>query len=322
MGRFLVTGGAGFIGSHLTTALVQRGDSVRVLDDLTSGSRENLAHLEVGAPGSGAPVELELADIGDARGVRRACRGVEAVFHHAAQVSVPASIEDPVASYRINVMGTLSVLEGARAEGVERFVFAASSAIYGDSPELPKAETMTPMPLSPYASGKHAGEQLLEVWARAFGMKTVSLRYFNIFGPRQADDSPYSGVIAIFARRLLEGREVVIHGDGMQTRDFTYVENVVQANLLAVGAAKLEPGEVFNVGTEESVSLNDLYEHMRRLVGGSREAVHGPPRPGDIRHSSATCARIRERLGYRPTVGWREGLEVTLDWYRRRPRSA
>ena len=318
MATFLVTGGAGFIGSHLTTALVRRGDAVRVLDDLSSGVRANLAHLEVGEPGSGAPVELHVADLGDAPALRRACRGVEAIFHHAAQVSVPGSIDDPVTSYRINVMGTLGVLEAARAEGVGRLVFAASSAIYGDSEELPKRETMPPMPLSPYASGKHAGEQLLEVWARAFGMSTVSLRYFNVFGPRQADDSPYSGVIAIFARRLLEGREVVIHGDGGQTRDFVYVDDVVQANLLAAGTEGLAPGEVFNVGTEESVSLLELHEHMRSLVGAQRPAVHGPPRPGDVRHSLASCERIRARLGYRPRTGLREGLAATLDWYRGR----
>jgi len=318
MATFLVTGGAGFIGSHLTTALIGRGDRVRVLDDLSSGSRANLEHLEPGRPGSGAPVELWEAGLEDEERLRGAARGADGVFHEAAQVSVPASLEDPVGSYRINVMGTLGTLEAARAEGVGRFVFASSSAIYGDSQELPKRESMPPMPLSPYASGKHAGEELLEVWSRAFGMRTVALRYFNVFGPRQADDSPYSGVIAIFARRLLAGSEVRIHGDGEQTRDFVYVDNVVRANLLAMDAAGTEPGEVFNVGTEESVSLNQLYEHMRGVVGSSRAAVHGPPRPGDVRHSLSSCARIRERLGYRPEVGWREGLAATLEWYRGR----
>jgi nucleoside-diphosphate-sugar epimerase len=312
---YLVTGGAGFIGSHIATGLVARGDRVRVLDDLSTGRRENLAHLEVGDLGSDAPVELVVGDIGDQAAACRACRGAEGVFHEAAQVSVPGSIEDPLSSYRINVMGTLNVLEAARAEGVKRMVFAASSAVYGDSEASPKTEDLAPEPLSPYASGKLAGEALLAVWGRAFGMKTVSLRYFNVFGPRQADDSPYSGVIAIFARRLLREEPVTIYGDGEQTRDFVYVEDVVQANLRAMEEPS-EPGEVFNVGTGLSVSLNELYSHMRELTGTEAEAAHASPRVGDIRHSLASIERIRGRLGFEPSVSWKQGIAATLDWYR------
>jgi UDP-glucose 4-epimerase len=312
---YLVTGGAGFIGSHIVTGLVARGDRVRVLDDLSTGRRENLAHLELGELGSDAPVELVVGDIGDQAAACRACRGAEGIFHEAAQVSVPGSIEDPLTSYRINVMGTLNVLEAARAEGVKRMVFAASSAVYGDSETSPKTEEMATSPLSPYASGKLAGEALLAVWGRAFGMKTVSLRYFNVFGPRQADDSPYSGVIAIFARRLLREEPVTIYGDGEQTRDFVYVEDVVQANLRAM-QEPTEPGEIFNVGTGLSVSLNELYSHMRELVGTDAEPFHASPRVGDIRHSLASIERIRDRLGFEPGVGWKEGIAATLDWYR------
>jgi UDP-glucose 4-epimerase len=317
MSTFVVTGGAGFIGSHITSALVARGDRVHVLDDLSGGCRENLAHLEVGEPASGAPVELHVGDVVDADCAKRACRGAEGIFHHAAQVSVPASLHDPLRSYEINVTGTLTMLEAARAEGVERFVFAASSAAYGDSEELPKSESMTPRPLSPYASGKLAGEQLLAVWGRTFGLRTVSLRYFNVFGPRQADDSPYSGVIAIFARRLLEGQGVIINGDGEQTRDFVFVEDVVRANL-AAAESDLEAGETLNVGCGEAITLNQLHAIMADLAGSSRPVDHGPSREGDVRHSRASIERIQTMLGWEPRTTWREGLALTLDWYRTR----
>ena len=247
MATYLITGGAGFIGSHLAAALVARGDRVRILDDLSTGRRENLAELEVGAIGSGAPVELLQADVADREAVERGCRGAQGVFHEAAQVSVPRSIEDPEQSFAVNVDGTLRVLEGARAAGVRRVVFAASSAAYGDSETLPKHEEMLPRPLSPYAAGKVAGEHLMQVWARVYGLQTVCLRYFNVFGPRQLDDSPYTGVIAIFARALLEGRRARIYGDGEQSRDFTYIDNVVQANLRAMDAEGAS-GLVLNVG--------------------------------------------------------------------------
>ena len=312
---YLVTGGAGFIGSHITTALVQRGDRVRVLDDYSSGRDTNLAHLTVGPLGSGAPVEVLRGDVVDPEACRRAVQGVRGVFHEAAQVSVPRSVEDPLRSYDVNVNGTLRLLEAARGAGVRRVVFAASSAAYGDTEELPKHERMVPMPQSPYASGKVAGEHLLRVYAHCFGMHTVALRYFNVFGPRQADDSPYTGVIAIFARALLEGRVPTIFGDGGQTRDFTYVDNVVAANLAAMDR-DVESGGVFNVGAGERISLLELYRAMAEILGVRSEPKFGPSRAGDVRHSLASLDRARSVLGYAPAVTWRDGLARTLAWYR------
>jgi len=317
MALFLVTGGAGFIGSHLTSALVRRGDRVRILDDLSSGRRENLAGLEVGKVGSGAPVELLVGDLVDSAVCRAACEGVDGVFHEAAQVSVPQSVEDPERSYAVNVTGTLRLLEAARAAMVGSVVFAASSAAYGDSETLPKVETMSVDPLSPYASGKVAGEELMKVWGRCYGLKTVCLRYFNVFGPRQVDDSPYTGVIAIFARELLEGRAPTIFGDGEQTRDMTYVENVVDMNLRAI-SSDLPPGTVINVGGGERITINELYAAVAEGLGSSIVARYGPPRVGDPRHSLASIERARELLGWRPTVDWRTGLQKTLAWYRGR----
>ena len=218
-------------------------------------------------------------------------------------------------------MGTLEVLRQAHAAGCRRICFAASSAAYGNSEELPKVESMRPSPLSPYASGKLGGEALLEVWGRTHGMHTAALRYFNIFGPRQADDSPYTGVIAIFARALLEGRRVTIHGDGEQSRDFTYVADVVRANLLAMEST-LEPGEVLNVGAGTRVTLNELYAEMARLCGVDEPPIHGPERSGDVRHSLASLDRIRSVLGYEPSVSWKEGIAKTVEWYRGRVASA
>ncbi len=316
MALYLVTGGAGFIGSHLATALVGRGDRVRVLDDLSSGRRENLAHLEVGDAGSGAPVELLVGDLADPAACVAAVEGARGVFHEAAQVSVPESVADPERSYAVNVTGTLRLLEAARAAGVERLVFAASSAAYGDGPELPKTEDLPLNPCSPYAAGKVAGEHLMRVWGQCFGLRTVCLRYFNIFGPRQADDSPYTGVIAIFARALLQGSVPTIFGDGEQTRDFTYIDNVVAANLAAIEADLDEPGTVINVGTGDSITLNDLYREMAALTGGTEMPNYAPERTGDVRHSRASVERARGLLRYAPRVSWREGLATTVDWYR------
>jgi len=315
MALYLVTGGAGFIGSHIVRALVARGDRARVLDDLSTGRLENLEGLETSEKDSAAPVNVVRGSITNPLHCRRACEGVVGVFHEAAQVSVPKSIEAPVDSYEINVMGTLRVLEGARQCGVKSVVFAASSAAYGNT--LPKVETMPPEPLSPYASGKLAGEALLRVYGQAYGMKTVSLRYFNVFGPRQLDDSPYTGVIAIFAKALLEGRAPTIFGDGEQTRDMTYIDNVVHANLLAM-ASDVPAGTVVNVGGGERISMNDLYASMAKLVGSKLAARHAPPRAGDVLHSLASIERARELLGYSPKVPWRQGLATTLEWYRSR----
>jgi nucleoside-diphosphate-sugar epimerase len=317
MRRYLVTGGAGFIGSHIAEALVRRGDGVRVLDDLSTGRLENLESLGIGDPGSGAPVELVRGSIAKAEACRVACEGVEAVFHEAALVSVPKSFEDPAHCYETNVTGTLRLLEASRACGVRAFVFAASSAAYGDSETLPKREDMLPDPLSPYASSKLAGEHLLRVWGRTYGIRTVSLRYFNVFGPRQRDDSPYTGVIAIFARALLEGRKATIQGDGEQTRDFNYVENVVRANLFAVERA-LEPGAVINVGGGERISILALHRAMAKLSGAKVDAVHSAPRAGDVRHSLASLDRARSLLGYEVAVPFEQGLARTMAWYRGR----
>ncbi len=317
MSLFLVTGGAGFIGSHIVRALVARRERVRVLDDLSSGRLENLAGLEVDELGSGAPVELLRASVTDGAACARACAGVTGVFHEAALVSVPQSLAEPERCYEINVMGTLRLLEAARLGGVRRFVLAASSAAYGESVELPKRETMTPDPRSPYAASKLAGEELLRVWGIAHGLRTVSLRYFNVFGPGQRDDSPYTGVIAIFARALLEGRAPTIHGDGEQTRDFTYVDNVVEANLRCLDV-ELDPGIVLNVGGGERISLNQLHAAMAECAGRALPPVHGPERAGDVRHSLASLERTRAALGWCPRVDWRTGLARTLDWYRAR----
>jgi len=313
---YVVTGGAGFIGSHLVEALVGRGDRVRVVDDLSSGRRANLEALGLGSPGSGAPVELFAGDVGDRGVLAPALQGARGVFHEAAQVSVPASVKDPLGSYRTNVMGTLAVLEAARAADVRRVVFAASSAAYGDDPTLPKVEDLPPRPLSPYASGKLAGEALLATWSRCFGFATVALRYFNVYGPRQADDSPYSGVIALFAKAVLDGRVPTVFGDGGQTRDFVFVRDVVAANLLAMERAS--GAGLYNVGTGVSVSVLELYRTLAGLAGRDPEPRFAPAREGDVPHSRASIERARRELGFEPRVALGEGLRTTLDWYRTR----
>ncbi len=287
MGRmvtYLVTGGAGFIGSHICEALRARGDRVRVLDDLSSGRLENL-----GGPQAG--VEFVRGSITDPAACRAAVAGVAGIFHEAAQVSVPRSIEDPLGSYQTNALGTLQLLEAAREAGIGRVVFAASSAAYGESETLPKLESMLPQPLSPYAAGKLAAEQLLRVYASAYGMHTVSLRYFNVFGPRQADDSPYTGVIALFVRALLRREQPVIHGDGLQTRDFTYVSNVVEANLAAMARDLSEPGAVINVGSGTRVTLRELYDALSEELGVKLDVRYAPARVGDVRHSLASVEK-------------------------------
>jgi UDP-glucose 4-epimerase len=316
MALYLISGGAGFIGSHIASALVARGDRVRVLDNLSTGALSNLELLDVGPPGSGVAVEFQEGSVTDLDACRAAAEGVDGIFHEAAQVSVPASVADPMGSYEVNVQGTHNLLEAARTGAVERFIFAASSAAYGESEELPKHEGMSPQPCSPYASGKVAAEHLLAVYAKCFNLQTVSLRYFNVFGPRQADDSPYTGVIALFARALLEGHAPTIYGDGEQTRDFTFVKNVVQANLSAMDAPPTEQGAVINVGSGERISLNQLFAAMAEGLGVDLEPVYGETREGDVRHSLADLARAKELIGYAPTVGWREGLVRTMEWYK------
>jgi UDP-glucose 4-epimerase len=306
--NILVTGGAGFIGSHLAEALLRKGHRVRVLDDFSSGRHENLRHL------SGGLTVME-GDGADPRAAARAVKGVEVVYHEAAQPSVARSVAEPLASHRANATGTLTLLEAARQAGVRRFLYAGSSSVYGELPGLPKRETMETRPLSPYGVGKLVGEHYLRIYAHLHGMETLTLRYFNVFGPRQDASSPYSGVISLFITALLAGRVPVIYGDGKQTRDFTYVDNVVDANLRALKARGLR-GQSVNVATGRRVTLLELLRGVARETGRPARAKHAPPRAGDIRHSVADFAQARKLLGYRVVCGFEEGLKKTVDWYR------
>jgi nucleoside-diphosphate-sugar epimerase len=307
MAQYLVTGGAGFIGSHLAEALVRRGESVRVVDNLSTGKRRNLEHLP--------SIEFLEGDLANPDVARRAVTGVEYVLHQAAIPSVPRSVQDPVTSNRANIDATLNVLVAARDAGVRRVVYAGSSSAYGDTPTLPKVETMPTAPLSPYALQKLVGEQYGQLFTRLYGLETVSIRYFNVFGPRQDPSSPYSGVISLFISALCDGRRPTIHGDGEQTRDFTYVANVVDGVLRACTADRAS-GEVFNVATGGRISLNHLFRTVRDFVGASGEPEYGPPRAGDVRDSQADITKARRVLGYEPIVPFEQGLEQTVAWYR------
>lgn len=307
MANYLVTGGAGFIGSHLSEELVRRGHTVRVVDDLSTGKRANLAHLP--------NVDFVQGDLADPSFARRAVDGCELVLHQAAIPSVPRSVEDPVSSHRANVDGTLNTLVAARDAGVKRVVFAGSSSAYGDTPTLPEHEDMPTSPLSPYALQKVIGEQYLQMFTRLYGLATVTIRYFNVFGPRQDPSSPYSGVISVFAAALLDGRSPTIYGNGEQTRDFTYVANVVEGVLRACDAPRVS-GEIINVATGGRVSLNQLFRAMRDLIGVEVEPTYSDPRPGDVRHSQADISKARRLLGYEPTIDFEEGLRRTVEWYR------
>ncbi|HEV7890774.1 MAG TPA: SDR family oxidoreductase [Pyrinomonadaceae bacterium] len=307
-GTYLVTGGAGFIGSHIAGALAESGARVRVLDDLSTGHAENIEEI-------GGRVEFVRASLLDADELKRALEGVELVFHEAAIPSVPRSVENPEETHRACVEGTFALLVAARAAGVRRVVYAASSSAYGDQPTLPKVEDMAPQPLSPYAAAKLVGEYYCQVWARTYGFETVSLRYFNVFGPRQDPGSQYSGVISRFISALLSGERPVIYGDGEQSRDFTYISNVVDANLRAAETTR-GIGEVVNVATGERATLNELLEVLKGITGKADvTAEYREPRVGDVRHSLADITRARELLGYEPTVGLEEGLRKTIEWW-------
>ena len=308
MAKFLVTGGAGFIGSNLVDALLASGDEVRVVDDLSSGFRYNL-------PEGGPSLELLTGSITDKSVVARAVQGIDYVLHHAALASVPESMHDPEKNHAINVDGTFSLLLAAREQGVKRFVLASSAAIYGEGEESPKLESLPPAPVSPYASSKLIGEDYCRQFSATGWVPCVALRYFNIFGPRQNPESDYAAVVPIFIHRFLEGRPVTIYGDGEQTRDFTYIGNVVRANLLAIekpGAV----GEAFNIGCGGSYSVRDLHRRLSEVFEVDRDPVFEPERAGDVKVSEAGIDKARELLDYEPSISFEEGLETTCAWYR------
>ena len=310
MARFLITGITGFIGSNLAHALVERGDEVRGIDNFSHARKENLTGIE-------SQIDLREADITDGVAMRSACDGVGYVLHQAALGSVPRSMADPVGSNHANVVGTLQVLQAAREAGVRRVVYASSSSVYGDTPTLPKREDMPANPVSPYAVSKYAGELYCQSFSRVLGLETVSLRYFNVFGPRQHPTSQYAAVIPKFIRAMLLGEQPTIFGDGKQSRDFTFIDNVVSANLLACAApAEKVDGRVFNVAAGKSFSLLDLYSLLQQHTGFDKPALFAAPRGGDVRDSLADTSRGREAMGYKTLVDFKDGLKSTVDWYR------
>jgi len=310
MKTYLVTGGAGFIGSHLVEDLLRRGARVRVLDNFLTGRKENLAAFR-------KDIEIYKGDIREPAACRRAVRGVDIVLHQAALPSVPRSVQDPRLTNDINITGTLNMLVAARDAGIRSFVFASSSSVYGDEPSLPKKEGREGTPLSPYAVSKLVGEKYCRVFRDLYGLNAVSLRYFNIFGPRQDPFSQYAAVIPNFVTRLLRGERPVVYGDGEQSRDFTYVTNVVEANLLAAEASGVG-GEVFNLACADRITVNDLVRGLNAILGTGIPAVYEPARPGDILHSFADIAKAAAGLSYRPSVAFQDGLRRTVDWYRER----
>lgn len=309
MTKYLVTGSAGFIGRSIAAALLKRGDAVRGIDNFIAGKRGNLAGLEA--------MEFIEGDLTDPEQCARACEGVEVVFHEAALASVPRSVADPASTNLHCVTATLNLLVAAKAAGVRRVVYAGSSSAYGDTPTLPKHEGMLPNPISPYAVAKLAGEQYMRAFARVYGLETVTLRYFNVFGPFQDPTSHYSGVLAIFCQRMIAGQQPTIYGDGEQSRDFTYIDNVVNANLLAADApAAKVAGQMMNVATGSRITLNETFRILRDLTGFAGDPAYGPSRAGDIHDSLADIRLAGELLGYKPTMDFREGLRRTVEWYR------
>ncbi len=311
MARFLVTGGGGFIGSNLVEQILTKGDDVRVLDDFTTGRRANLDGAPTWASKGKARFELVQGDIRDAATCRRAVAGADYVLHQAAIPSVQRSVSDPVATNEVNVTGTLNLLVAARDEGVKRFTMASSSSIYGESETLPKVETMTPAPISPYGLQKLAGETYCGIFHRLYGLPTVALRYFNVFGPRQDPGSEYSAVIPRFITAIKSGKAPTIYGDGEQTRDFSYIDNIVQANLDACAAGPAAHGRAFNIACAERISLNQLVAVLGELAGRTVKPEHAPPRAGDIRHSLADISNAERGISYRPSILLHEGLRRT-----------
>jgi len=314
MARYLITGCAGFIGSSLTEALaetlVPRGDTIRGLDNFETGKRENLSTFR-------DRIEFIECDLRNAGAVAEACRDVDFIFHVAALPSVPRSVKDPRTSHTANIDGTFNLLEGARAAGVKRIVYSASSSAYGNQPGFPRRETMVPMPIAPYPVQKLAGEFYMKSYWQVYGLETVCLRYFNIFGPRQVPDSPYSGVMAKFTLQMIRGERPTIFGDGEQGRDFTYIDNAVSANLLAMAApAENIAGCAFNIACGERHSLNKTFRVLAELLDFKEQPLYGPPRTGDIRDSLADISAAREAFGYHPAVNFEEGLRRTVEWYK------
>jgi nucleoside-diphosphate-sugar epimerase len=310
LAKYLITGVAGFIGSHLAHALIESGETVRGLDNFSTGRRENLRTLE-------GKMDLHQADLCNADAVAAACVGMDYIFHEGALPSVPRSVKQPRPSHESNIDGTFNVLEGARAASVKRVIYAASSSAYGNQPGFPRRESMTPQPIAPYPVQKLAGELYMQSYWRVYGLETVCLRYFNIFGPRQVPDSPYSGVMAKFILQMMQGEQPVIFGDGEQGRDFTYVDNAVQANLLAVKAdAQKVAGRVFNIACGERHTLNETYNVLAGLLGFDRPAAYAEERTGDVKDSLADISAAAEAFGYKPHVGFEEGLRRTVEWYR------
>ncbi|MGA8012500.1 MAG: SDR family oxidoreductase [Candidatus Acidiferrales bacterium] len=305
--RYLVTGGAGFIGSNIVDELVQRGQDVAVLDDLSTGKEVNLAGVR-------KKIELHVGSVTDLAAAQSACRGADYVIHLAARTSVPRSVENPLDTNHVNIDGTLNVLVAARDAKVRRLVYAASSSAYGETPTLPKVETMQPEPISPYGVTKYVGELYAQVFGRVYGLENASLRYFNVFGPRQDPTSQYSGVLSRFMLAVIEGKPPVIFGDGEQSRDFTYVENIVDETLRACEASGAS-GKVFNGGTGVRITLNEVLKLIEKITGKKISARYDPPRSGDILHSQADISLARKVLGYEPRVGFEEGLRRTWEWY-------
>jgi nucleoside-diphosphate-sugar epimerase len=305
--RYLVTGGAGFIGSHIAEALLASGETVRVFDNFATGHRETAAQLAARFGGRFEMLEGDVAEPGDCA---RAVAGVTYIFHEAALASVPRSLADPLGTHRANVTGTLNLLLAAREAKVTRVVYAGSSSVYGDSPELPKVETMPPAPLSPYALSKYVGEEYARLFREHFGVETVTLRYFNVFGPRQDPNSPYAAVIPIFLKRLMAGERPIVHGDGSQTRDFTFIANVVAANLAACHTPAASG--TYNIACGQRISVLEILGHLQRDLGTHIEPEFTPPRPGDVPHSMADVSRARAELGYAPAVDLAEGLAQTV----------
>jgi len=306
--RYLVTGGAGFIGSNMVDELLRRGHSVVVLDDLSTGREENLAGVR-------SKVDFRAGSITDLAAVQSACSGVDYVIHLAARTSVPKSVKDPLESNHVNIDGTLNVLVAARDAGVKRFVFAASSSAYGETPTLPKVETMQPEPISPYGVTKFVGELYAQVFGRVYGLENASVRYFNVFGPRQDPTSQYSGVLSRFMLAVLRGESPVIYGDGQQSRDFTYIDNVVDETLRAC-EARGASGKVFNGGTGVRITLNEVINLLEKITGKKIHVKYDPPRAGDIRDSQADISLARKVLGYEPSVHFEDGLRRTWEWYK------